>query len=137
MENNISENNQGKIAVQRILYENAIKSSDAQDIRKNNIDSKVNNLLTLSIVLLGIIIEFINISKLFGLENWQNNVKLIKNRVAGMGLKARVPAYLQKEALKQSAPYAKSNKEITDISNKTMSLNALFSGLPFSRKWIN
>ena len=65
-------------------------------------------------------------------QDFQYNIKLIKNRIAGMGLKARVPAYLQKEALKQSAPYDTSYKEITDISNKTMSLNALFSGLPFS-----
>lgn len=87
-------------------------------------------------------IPYINLSIIFKTngetdQDFQNNVKLIKNRVAGMGLKARVPAYLQKEALKQSAPYDTSYKEITDISNKTMSLNALFSGLPFSRKWIN
>lgn len=82
-------------------------------------------------------IPYINLSIIFKTngetdQDFQNNVKLIKNRVAGMGLKARVPAYLQKEALKQSAPYDTSYKEITDISNKTMSLNALFSGLPFS-----
>jgi len=82
-------------------------------------------------------IPYINLSIIFKTngeteQEFQNNVKLIKNRIAGMGLKARVPAYLQKEALKQSAPYDTSYKEITDISNKTMSLNALFSGLPFS-----
>ena len=82
-------------------------------------------------------IPYINLSIIFKTngeteQEFQNNVKLIKNRIAGMGLKARVPAYLQKEVLKQSAPYDTSYKEITDISNKTMSLNALFSGLPFS-----
>lgn len=82
-------------------------------------------------------IPYVNLSILFKTngeteQEFQNNVKLIKNRIAGMGLKARVPAYLQKEALKQSSPYDTSYKEITDISNKTMSLNALFSGLPFS-----
>lgn len=82
-------------------------------------------------------IPYVNLSIIFKTngeteQEFQNNIKLIKNRIAGMGLKARVPAYLQKEALKQSAPYDTSYKEITDISNKTMSLNALFSGLPFS-----
>ena len=49
-----------------------------------------------------------------------------------MGLKARVPAFIQDKALRQSSPYDTYYDDITKISNKTMSLEALFLGLPFS-----
>lgn len=49
-----------------------------------------------------------------------------------MGLKARLPAFQQGVALKQASPYDTKYDEITEISNKQMSLAALFKGLPFS-----
>lgn len=49
----------------KILYENAVKSSNQQDERKNIIDNKVNILLTMTLVLLGIIIEFVQIDNIF------------------------------------------------------------------------
>lgn len=52
-----------------------------------------------------------------------------------MGLKARVPAFIQEKALRQASPYDTYEQEILDMSNKNMSLEALFLGLPFSRKW--
>lgn len=63
---------------------------------------------------------------------FNENVRAVKNKIAGMGLKARVPAFLQKEALKQASPFDTYYKEVSDISNKDMSLQALFGGLPFS-----
>ena len=65
------------------------------------------------------------------------NMRIVKNKIAGMGLKARLPAFQQEIALKQASPYDVSYDEITDISNKQMSLSVLFKGLPFSRKWVN
>lgn len=49
-----------------------------------------------------------------------------------MGLKARVPAFIQEKALRQSSPYDTYDEEILNMSNKNMSLEALFLGLPFS-----
>ena len=54
-----------------------------------------------------------------------------------MGLKLRMPSFLQAIALKQSSPFDTSYEDITEISNRNMSLAALFKGLPFSRKWLN
>lgn len=65
------------------------------------------------------------------------NMRIVKNKIAGMGLKARVPAFQQELALKQASPYDVAYEKITNNSNKQMSLSALFNGLPFSRKWIN
>lgn len=63
------------------------------------------------------------------------NCRKVKNEIAGMGLKARVPAFIQEKALRQASPYDTYEQEILDMSNKNMSLEALFLGLPFSRKW--
>ena len=49
----------------RILYENALNSSNAQDKRKENIDQKVSWLLTLTVALLALIVEFFDIEKVF------------------------------------------------------------------------
>ena len=70
-------------------------------------------------------------------NNFIENMRIVKNKIAGMGLKARLPAFQQEIALKQASPYDVSYDEITDISNKKMSLSVLFKGLPFSRKWAN
>lgn len=70
-------------------------------------------------------------------NNFIENMRIVKNKIAGMGLKARLPAFQQEIALKQASPYDVSYDEITDISNKQMSLLVLFKGLPFSRKWVN
>lgn len=70
-------------------------------------------------------------------NNFIENMRIVKNKIAGMGLKARLPAFQQEIALKQASPYDVSYDEITDISNKQMSLSVLFNGLPFSRKWVN
>lgn len=63
------------------------------------------------------------------------NCRKVKNEIAGMGLKARIPAFVQEKALRQASPYDTYEQEILDMSNKNMSLEALFLGLPFSRKW--
>ena len=65
-------------------------------------------------------------------NNFTENMRIVKNKVAGMGLKARLPAFQQGVALKQASPYDTKYDEITEISNKQMSLAALFKGLPFS-----
>lgn len=65
-------------------------------------------------------------------NNFIENMRIVKNKIAGMGLKARLPAFEQELALKQASPYDTNYKEITQISNKQMSLAALFKGLPFS-----
>lgn len=65
-------------------------------------------------------------------NGFNENIRLIKNKIAGMGLKARVPAFLQEKAIKQASPYDTYYEEISNISNKDMSLKALSGGLPFS-----
>lgn len=65
-------------------------------------------------------------------QNFNDNVRTVKNKVAAMGLKLRVPSYLTEKAFRQSAPFDSYYKDITQISNKNMSLKALFCGLPFS-----
>lgn len=70
-------------------------------------------------------------------NNFAESCRLVKNELAGMGLKARVPAFLQEQALRQSSPFDTYKKEILEISNKNMSLETLFLGLPFSRKWFS
>lgn len=65
-------------------------------------------------------------------SNFNENCRKVKNEIAGMGLKARVPAFIQEKALRQASPYDTFEQEILDISNKNMSLEALFLGLPFS-----
>ena len=64
-------------------------------------------------------------------------MRIVKNKIAGMGLKVRLPAFQQELALKQASPYDTCYEKITEISNKQMSLAALFKGLPFSRKWFD
>ena len=65
-------------------------------------------------------------------NNFNENCRTVRNKVAGMVLKARVTAFIQDKALRQSSPYDTYYDDITKISNKTMSLEALFLGLPFS-----
>ena len=87
-------------------------------------------------------IPYINLSFLAktngNTENvFTENMRIVKNKIAGMGLKARLPAFQQELALKQASPYDVAYEKITKNSNKQMSLSALFNGLPFSRKWFN
>ena len=70
-------------------------------------------------------------------NNFIENMRIVKNKIAGMGLKVRLPAFQQELALKQASPYDTCYEKITEISNKQMSLAALFKGLPFSRKWFD
>ncbi len=65
-------------------------------------------------------------------NNFSEQVRSVKNKVAGMGLKARIPGALQEKAIKQASPFDTYYKEILERSNKDMSLQALFGGLPFS-----
>lgn len=65
-------------------------------------------------------------------QGLNENIRAVKNKVAGMGLKIRVPAFLQEKAFKQCSPFDTYYDEISNISNKDMSLQALFGGLPFS-----
>lgn len=65
-------------------------------------------------------------------NNFAESCRMVKNELAGMGLKARVPAFLQEQALRQSSPFDTYSKDILEISNKNMSLETLFLGLPFS-----
>lgn len=83
-------------------------------------------------------IPYINLSFLAktngNTENvFTENMRIVKNKIAGMGLKARLPAFQQELALKQASPYDVAYEKITKNSNKQMSLSALFNGLPFSR----
>ena len=87
-------------------------------------------------------IPYINLSFLAktngNTENiFTENMRIVKNKIAGMGLKARLPAFQQELALKQASPYDVAYERITKKSNKQMSLSALFNGLPFSRKWFD
>lgn len=87
-------------------------------------------------------IPYINLSFLAktngNTENvFTENMRIVKNKIAGMGLKARLPAFQQELALKQASPYDVAYEKITKNSNKQMSLSALFNGLPFSRKWFD
>ena len=87
-------------------------------------------------------IPYINLSFLAktngNTENvFTENMRIVKNKIAGMGLKARLPAFQQELALKQASPYDVAYEKKTKNSNKQMSLSALFNGLPFSRKWFN
>ena len=82
-------------------------------------------------------IPYINLSFLAktngNTENiFSENMRIVKNKIASMGLKARLPAFEQEYALKQASPYDVAYERITKNSNKQMSLSALFSGLPFS-----
>lgn len=70
-------------------------------------------------------------------NNFIENMRIVKNKIAGMGLKVRLPAFQQELELKQASPYDTCYEKITEISNKQMSLAALFKGLPFSRKWFD
>lgn len=65
-------------------------------------------------------------------NSFNEQIRGVKNKVAGMGLKARVPASLQEKAIKQASPFDTYYQEILERSNKDMSLQALFGGLPFS-----
>lgn len=65
-------------------------------------------------------------------NSFLENCRKVKNEIAGMGLKARVPSFIQEKALRQASPYDTYDQEILDMSNKNMSLEALFLGLPFS-----
>lgn len=38
-------------------------------------------------------------------NNFNENCRTVRNKIAGMGLKARVPAFIQDKALRQSSPY--------------------------------
>lgn len=83
-------------------------------------------------------IPYINLSFLAktngNTENvFTENMRIVRNKIASMGLKARLPAFQQEFALKQASPYDVGYEKITENSNKQMSLAALFKGLPFSR----
>ena len=53
-------------------------------------------------------------------NNFNENCRTVRNKVAGMGLKARVPAFIQDKALRQSSPYDTYYDDITKISNKEL-----------------
>ena len=64
-------------------------------------------------------------------NNFIENMRIVKNKIAGMGLKTRLPAFEQELALKQASPYDTKYEDITQISNKQMSLAALFQRITF------
>ncbi len=57
--------NETNYEAKKLLYENSKDLSRAQDERKNIIDNKANILLTIVLVMLGILIEFAEIEKIF------------------------------------------------------------------------
>lgn len=85
--------NQDDMEKKKVLYENAKELSKAQDERKSTIDNKANILLTIVLVLIGILIEFVDIGKLFtcipqnGLSLFQIVVRLL---IAGIFVAAIV-----------------------------------------------
>jgi len=65
-------------------------------------------------------------------NNFNENIRIVKNKIASMGLKSRLLAFIQEHALKQASPYDVCFDNINERANKQMSLAALFKGLPFS-----
>lgn len=65
-------------------------------------------------------------------QNLNDNIRYLKNKVASNGLKLRVPSYLTDIALRQCSPFDFSYKQFTQISNKTMSMEALCAGMLFN-----
>lgn len=66
---------------------------------------------------------------------FNENVRALKNKIAGMGLKGRIPAFIQEKALKQCSPFDTCYQELSQISNKDMSLKALFRRTSFFWIW--
>ena len=60
------------------------------------------------------------------------NLRIVKNKIAGMGLKIRVPAFMQDVAYKECSPFDSRYPELDAISIKDMSLLTLNGGLPFA-----
>lgn len=54
-----------KTDTKKILYENAAKGVESQIERKKEIDSKTFNMLSVTLILLGLVIEFVNIGDIF------------------------------------------------------------------------
>lgn len=65
-------------------------------------------------------------------NNFNDNVRNVKNKIASLGLKLRNPSYLTEIALRQASPFDTYYEDLTRISNRNMSLKSLFAGLPFS-----
>lgn len=53
------------IETKKILYDNAAKGVQSQIERKKEIDSKTFNMLSVTLILLGLVIEFVNIGDIF------------------------------------------------------------------------
>lgn len=62
----------------------------------------------------------------------ENNCKLFKNRVAGLGLRVRSCAFNMDKAYRQVAPFGMQDKELFKISKRNMQVGTLMAGQPFS-----
>lgn len=62
----------------------------------------------------------------------ENNCKLFKNRVAGLGLRVRSCAFNMDRAYRQIAPFGMQDKELFKMSKQNMQIGTLMSGEPFS-----
>lgn len=62
----------------------------------------------------------------------ENNCKLFKNRVAGLGLRVRSLAFNMDRAYRQVAPFGMQDKELFKISKQNMQIGTLMAGEPFS-----
>ncbi|MBO5348435.1 MAG: DUF87 domain-containing protein [Clostridia bacterium] len=62
----------------------------------------------------------------------ENNCKLFKNRVAGLGLRVRSCAFNMDKAYRQIAPFGMQDKELFKMSKQNMQIGTLMSGEPFS-----
>lgn len=65
-------------------------------------------------------------------QNFSDNNRVVKNKIASNGLKLRTPSYLTEIAFRQASPFDSFYKDLTQISDKTISFEAFFCGLPFS-----
>ncbi|MBR0491887.1 MAG: ATP-binding protein [Clostridia bacterium] len=65
-------------------------------------------------------------------QGFQDNNRQVINKIAGMGLKMRVPAFLQEKALKECSPFDTTYQDIDKSANKDMSLMSFIGGLPLS-----
>jgi len=65
-------------------------------------------------------------------EQLEENCKYFKNRVSGLGFRARPCSFVMDKAYRQVAPFGMYDKEIFNISKQNMQIGTLMAGQPFS-----
>lgn len=62
----------------------------------------------------------------------ENNCKIFKNRVAGLGMRARPCAFMMDKAYRQVSPFGMYDEEIFQNSKQNMQVGSLMAGEPFA-----